>query len=262
MINLKQNVVYHDWNTNGRDFIVGDIHGCYDEFTHFLTLINFDRTKDIMYSVGDLIDRGAKSLKCLELIYEKWFRSIYANHEQMMVEGLIGNNLDMLDSWIYNGGMWKYSTDSESLKIICQDIVDKIPYVRVIGKNSDKRINIVHAEFYQNVFGQKFIVDGDIDNWNFKGFEDNLVWGRRIIENKFMFLGNKKFNNDGLSITYCGHTPVETPIQVMNHRYIDTGAVFAVTKQLDRVMTIVDMLDEIVYTMNMKSKELKSFKWN
>ena len=117
-------------------------------------------------------------------------------------------------------------------------------------------------EFYQNVFSQYFIVDGDIDNWNFKGFENNLVWGRRIIENKFMFLGNKKFNNDGLSITYCGHTPVETPIQVMNHRYIDTGAVFAVTKQLDRVMTIVDMLDEIVYTMNMKSKELKSFKWN
>ncbi len=262
MINLKNNVIYHDWNTNGRDFVVGDLHGCYDEFIHFLKLINFDKSKDIMYSVGDLVDRGEKSLECLELIYEKWFHSIYANHEQMMIEGLIGGNGNMMDSWIYNGGIWGYTHNTNLLKIISKDIVDKIPYVRVIGKNSDKRVNIVHAEFYMDVYGQEFFTDEDIDDWQFKNQEDNLVWGRRIIENKFHFIDNPKYNNDGLSITYCGHTPVETPIQVMNHRYIDTGAVYAITKQMDRVMTIVDMREEVIYTMNMKSKELKSYKWS
>jgi serine/threonine protein phosphatase 1 len=212
-----------------------------------------------MYSVGDLIDRGDKSLECLELIYETWFHSIYANHEQLMIEALIGNNENMLDSWIYNGGMWKYSHDSNFLKDISQHIVDKIPYIRVIGKNSDKRVNIVHAELYQNIYTMKLFTDEDIDDWQFKNQEDNLVWGRRIIEMKQYY---SKIKRPELSITYCGHTPVEIPIQIMNHRYIDTGAVFAVTKQLDRVMTIVDIQDEVVYTMNMKSKELKSFKWN
>ena len=258
MINLKNNVIYHDWNTEGKDYVVGDLHGCFVEFNHFLKLINFDKSKDIMFSVGDLPDRGTKSLECLELIYENWFHSIYANHEQLMVEGLIGKDNNVMDNWVYNGGVWHYSHCNQLLTDISQDIIDKIPYIRVIGKNSDKRVNIVHAELFQNIYTSELITDEDIDDWQFKNQEDSLVWGRRIIENRLMYA---KIKRPELSITYCGHTPVETPIQVMNHRYIDTGAVFAVTKELDRVMTIVDMQDEIAYTMNMKTKELKSFKW-
>ena len=262
MINLKQNVIYHDWNTNGRDFIVGDIHGCYDEFTHFLTLINFDKTKDIMYSVGDLIDRGTKSLECLELIYEKWFFAVRANHEDMMIKSVLYNNHIQWNNWIYNGGIWYYNHDKESFKNIAIDTELKMPYIRVIGKNSDKRVNIVHAELHTDVYTNELFTDEDIDDWRMENQEDNLVWGRAIASNKVLYRSSKLYNNDGLSITYCGHTPCETPYQALNHRFIDTGSVYAVTKQMDRVMTIVDMQDEIIYTMNMKSKELKSFKWN
>lgn len=259
---LANKVIYSDWNTKGKDLVVGDLHGCYNEFMYFLTALNFNFNSDICNSVGDLIDRGENSYECLQLIYEPWFKSIYANHEQMMVEGLLGKNDNMMDYWIYNDGSWQYGYDNQKLKDDAQFIVDNIPYVRVIGRGTNKRVNIVHAEFFVNPNTYEYITDKDIDNWVFTGNTDGLIWGRRFIENKISYRNDSKYDNSNLSITYCGHTPVEIPIQVMNHRYIDTGAVFAVTKQLDRVMTIVDMQLEIIYTMNMKSKEIKSFYWN
>lgn len=60
-------------NTNGRDFVVGDLHGCFKEFVEKLKEINFDYSTDRMFSVGDLIDRGEDSIKCLRLIKTPWF---------------------------------------------------------------------------------------------------------------------------------------------------------------------------------------------
>lgn len=84
---------------------------------------------------------------------------------------------------------------------------------------------ILHGANIYHTMG--LFTDEDIVDWQFKTQEDILVWGRRIIEQGHYFA---KKTNPELSITYCGHTPVESPIQIMNHRYIDTGAVFAITK--------------------------------
>ena len=35
--------------------------------------VDFDFEVDRVFSVGDLIDRGPDSLKCLELVLNKWF---------------------------------------------------------------------------------------------------------------------------------------------------------------------------------------------
>ena len=49
---------HYKLNTEGRDFVIGDLHGCYDEFLAVLADISFDTKIDRMFSVGDLIDRG------------------------------------------------------------------------------------------------------------------------------------------------------------------------------------------------------------
>ena len=68
-------------NENGRDFVVSDIHGCYDTLMVELAQIDFDQHKDRLFSVGDLVDRGPDSLKCLKLIEEPWFHPVIGNHE-------------------------------------------------------------------------------------------------------------------------------------------------------------------------------------
>lgn len=49
-------------------YIVGDIHGCYDELLELLALANFDKLHDQLWITGDLIARGPKSLQTLRFI--------------------------------------------------------------------------------------------------------------------------------------------------------------------------------------------------
>jgi len=49
-------------------YAVGDIQGCYDELQILLETLRFDTARDKMWFVGDLVNRGPKSLKTLRLI--------------------------------------------------------------------------------------------------------------------------------------------------------------------------------------------------
>ncbi len=65
-------------NVRGRDFLVGDIHGYHDELMAALKELALDRARDRLICVGDLIDRGPKSMQCLELLREPWFFALGA----------------------------------------------------------------------------------------------------------------------------------------------------------------------------------------
>ena len=49
-------------------YLVGDLHGCYDELQMLLDKVRFEPTADRLYLVGDLVARGDKSLSCLRLV--------------------------------------------------------------------------------------------------------------------------------------------------------------------------------------------------
>ena len=73
-------------NIDGRDFVVGDLHGCYDELFALLKHVKFDYKNDRVFSTGDLIDRGPKSEECLQLLSKPWFFSVLGNHEDLLIE--------------------------------------------------------------------------------------------------------------------------------------------------------------------------------
>ncbi|WP_303720074.1 metallophosphoesterase, partial [Pseudomonas aeruginosa] len=58
---------------------------------------------DLLISVGDIIDRGPDSMKCLQLMQEKWFYAVRGNHEQMALDALENNDFSL---WSINGGNW------------------------------------------------------------------------------------------------------------------------------------------------------------
>ena len=51
-------------------YVVGDIQGCFKPFQCLLKEVEFDPSKDVVWSVGDLINRGPKNLKTLRWFYE------------------------------------------------------------------------------------------------------------------------------------------------------------------------------------------------
>ena len=49
-------------------YAIGDLQGCYDPFRHLLDEIDFDPANDTLWLVGDIVNRGPKSLKTLRFV--------------------------------------------------------------------------------------------------------------------------------------------------------------------------------------------------
>jgi predicted phosphodiesterase len=68
-----------------RTLIIGDIHGCYDELQSLLE--KFDpRDDDRIFSVGDVINRGPDSDKCVNLLKQLNARTVMGNHEHWYIK--------------------------------------------------------------------------------------------------------------------------------------------------------------------------------
>ena len=65
------------------NYAIGDLQGCYKEFSLLLEKISFDPSLDKLWLTGDLINRGPDSLKCLSLLYslKKNCHIVLGNHD-------------------------------------------------------------------------------------------------------------------------------------------------------------------------------------
>lgn len=205
---------------NGRDFIVGDIHGCHAELLSLLSFVNFDVTKDRLFSTGDLIDRGKDSLLCLSLIMKPWFFCVRGNHEQILLEVLSG-----VREKAPNDLNWIHEDDTLSKIKRYLPYLENLPYIITVGEHED-RFNIVHAELWEKDI---FITDKIIDNYSFKNekIDYMLLWSRslfKLMQQKFKNTINHFHDEEKMSITYCGHNIVDKPCRFEQMIYIDTGA--------------------------------------
>ncbi len=68
-----------------RTLIIGDIHGCYDELSSLIEKFNPD-SSDKIYCVGDVINRGPFSDKCIKLVKELSIITVMGNHEYWYIK--------------------------------------------------------------------------------------------------------------------------------------------------------------------------------
>ncbi|CAB3757330.1 metallophosphoesterase [Paraburkholderia solisilvae] len=205
---LVTTVQHHPANRVGRDFVIGDLHGCVDALRYLLREIVFDPARDRLFSVGDLVDRGMQSEEALALLDKPWFYAVLGNHEDTLCGVAEGR---LRRKWWYDiGGQWGEALSDERLRDYAQRL-RLLPLVRVVGSGSE-RFNILHAEFFGS--------DADLDRGDFSNpVRQRLLWGRDLA------LGNyDSARVRGLSRTYCGHTPVRDVVEVGAQMFIDTGA--------------------------------------
>lgn len=272
------NLVHYDENTKGRDFVVGDLHGCVEDLLKVLLLLNFDSSVDRVFSVGDLVDRGPNSMKTADLVYEDWFFAVKGNHEELMYESILRDSYQHVGTWAANGGLWSYNEDKAALKSISKKL-EQLPYVITVGEGAN-RFNIVHGELkffvtndegaYER--GESFykrvpVTDAIIDQWLFTRSQmDDMLWGRTIISNGNEDISKVKphefwHDMEKMSLTFVGHTPVAYPVQVQRQVYIDTGAVYHHTSknQSERnMLTVACPTEKKIYMYNMLWKTITS----
>lgn len=126
-----------------RRLIVGDIHAHYDMLIKVLGKASFNPAADILYSVGDLLDRGDKPVETIRFLMSlPSFRPVLGNHDAWFESYLSSGIPD--PSWIVgNGGR----NTLRALSSISDDEIDSIrawyasfPVVRV-----EDDIMIVHG---------------------------------------------------------------------------------------------------------------------
>lgn len=69
-----------------RTIIVGDIHGCIDEFDELLKTISYNKENIRLICLGDLIDRGPDSVGAIRKARELNLESVMGNHEHKFLK--------------------------------------------------------------------------------------------------------------------------------------------------------------------------------
>jgi serine/threonine protein phosphatase 1 len=223
-------VQHHATNQAGRDFVVGDLHGCVEALRYLLREVDFDIARDRLFSVGDLVDRGDREQceQALALLDKPWFYAVLGNHEDALcavAEGLMPRN-----RWYGIGGSWAQSVPDAELVHYAQRL-RQLPLARVVGEGA-KRFNVIHAEFFGD--------DADLDRGQFDAdVRERLLWGRDLV------LGSGNPPHHALSLTFCGHTPVREVRQIGSQVFIDTGAFITEGR-----LTMVEALTQVVWSVS------------
>ena len=181
-----------------RVLVIGDIHGMYEKLIMLMEKIQFDPEEDLLVFLGDYIDRGPDSVRCLQYVYDFQHAHpdsvvcLLGNHEVMMSSYLMQkrgsyNTLiaDYADSWLENGGF-------ETLQQLNE--LDKDKREELVEWATNLPIRFQYQEFFFCHGGINPDVPLEMQT------EFDLLWKRYGWREQYQ----------GKEIIVVGHTPVQT----------------------------------------------------
>lgn len=203
-------------NTQGRDLVIGDLHGCFHILAEALTKIHFDPNKDRLFSLGDLVNRGPFSNHILKWLEYPWFHAIRGNHEEIAQGAMLGR-----DDYGLKCGDW-LSTLSQSDLYELFNKIDQMPFAFEVKLRNGNKVGMVHADMMHTSWNQ-FLNDLAASSVRSQ-LADNCVWSRARI--KLVRKIGYAVPVEGVQTVYLGHSVVEDIVLSGNVAFIDTGCVY------------------------------------
>ncbi|PLT30362.1 bis(5'-nucleosyl)-tetraphosphatase PrpE [Peribacillus deserti] len=210
--------------------IIGDIHGCFDEFYRLTCKLGYQWDNGLpahpeqrkLGFVGDLTDRGPQSLKVVEVVWQLVVNHndayyVPGNHCDKLYRFFKGNNVKIVHGLETTAAEYERLSPSEKQGISSKfrELYEKAPLYQVLD---DGKLIIAHAGIRQDLIGKvnskvkTFVLYGDITGQtNPDGTPVRRDWAK---------------NYQGDALIVYGHTPVKQARIVNNTYNIDTGAVF------------------------------------
>lgn len=154
----------------GRILMLGDIHGCRDEFLMLLKKAKFKQGEDDLILAGDLVDKGPYSVEVIQEARKLGALSVRGNHDDTGLaayeDHLRGREVkekhqwvkdlsEMDAQWLYNLP-WSISLPSHNIVIVHAGMVPKVPlekqllvdlnHMREVGPGDDTKYRGIEAK--------------------------------------------------------------------------------------------------------------------
>ena len=198
-------------NEVGRDFVAGDIHGCYRTLERALDAVRFDSTRDRLFSVGDLINRGPASMEALAWLTDgRIHAAVCGNHEDAMLSSLSINRETVYEPW------QRWIPDDEVPR--WWRALRSLPYAMTVDTRSGD-VGIIHAgPVYRNWLRTL----ADLERGSHEAIETALLGGFEGSGAKWR--GKRGTDVRGVRALITGHHWSEEVKRDGNWLCIDTGA--------------------------------------
>lgn len=208
---------YFPKNHQGRDFIIGDLHGMFHTLETMLETVHFDKTLDRLFSVGDLVDRGPQSERILQFLDEPWFHAIQGNHEQLLLQSITSHSIHKAWTQRAGGAWWLTVSDVDRENI--RKKIEALPMAFEISTDTGE-IGVVHADIPIGLTWQEFIKALQHD----PELQQHAQWSR--IRHRYITASESVPSVKGIDLMVVGHSIVDKPLFAANLCYIDTGAAY------------------------------------
>lgn len=213
------NVKRYKRNAVGRDLVIGDIHGCFTKARAALDSVGFDPTAgDRLFSVGDLVDRGAESADVLWWLDQPWFAAVQGNHEDMAWRwGRQGCAMDV-ELYARNGGHWNIANTPDE-RLMFSDALGALP-LAIEVETAAGLVGIVHADcpFKSWQDFTRLLEHTELTHAQREDVKNAAIWSRDRIETKDASVVA------GVAAVVVGHTQQDEPRWLGNVLYLDTAA--------------------------------------
>ena len=195
-------------NMAGRDFAVGDIHGCFSKLETLLRKVQFVPETDRLFSVGDLVDRGPESHHVLDWLDRAWFHAVCGNHDLMTWRRAVGDPYPDVDHQVH-GGKWLDAQHPSIQQRIAQRL--KALPLAIEVDTAQGAVGIVHADFpYDDWLAMPRDAFSTED-------EHTCLWSRARYRTQY----TQPIKN--VRAVVHGHMTLPAMVQLGNVFFIDTG---------------------------------------
>jgi len=133
---------YHvsiDIDASKRTIVIGDIHGCLEELKRLLAELDYDPQNDIVFLIGDLVNKGPNSIGVVEYAMENNFYAIRGNNEDRILGYLTRSRME--PSYVFTKES-RYLLDLSEKQVTW---LKNLPYTMTIKSERYPDVVLVHA---------------------------------------------------------------------------------------------------------------------
>ena len=118
-------------------YVIGDVHGCFDQFIRLVKKIDYDSKKDQIILTGDLVNRGPKSLDVLNYcMADKNITTVLGNHDLYLLYLIRINQ---------GKGKLKKIVEAANNKQIFEWLITRPLLIQAFNQSTNNKFIITHA---------------------------------------------------------------------------------------------------------------------